>query len=421
MFVDNVRIYVKAGDGGLGAVSFHRDKSTAYGGPDGGNGGNGGNVIFRADNNLSTLSDFRYKKKFIAQNGENGESAKKAGKRGEDLVIKVPIGTLIKNQKTGNLIFDISDFENYILAKGGRGGFGNMNFANSVRQSPRFAKSNTKGEEFDLTLELKLLADVGIIGYPNVGKSTFISIVSNAKPEIANYHFTTLSPKLGVVKNGDKSFVLADIPGLIKGAWEGLGLGHEFLKHIERCRLLLHVLDISESENRDFIEDFETINLELKKFNKSLLNLPMIVLGNKLDMSSEEKINKFRNYMKIKNYDFFEISAINKTNLKLVLNKISELLNNLPNIKIFDPDIEDFKRFENSDGKIEIIKKGTIYEINSERLYKLINSINFDDYDSMNYFQNTIVKFGVSDMLKKSGAKNGDTIKINDIEFEYFE
>ena len=291
MFVDVAEIVVKAGNGGDGAVSFHRDKYTANGGPDGGNGGAGGSIIFLADSNLSTLSNFRYKKKFFAKNGQNGSSGKKSGKKGEDLIIKVPFGTLLKDAETGKLLHDVSKEEPYVVSKGGRGGAGNMNFSTSVRQSPKFSKPGEEVKEIRLKLELKLLADVGLVGYPNVGKSTIISMCSEAKPQIANYHFTTITPKLGVVKyNAETSFVMADIPGLIEGAWKGIGLGHAFLRHIERCRMLVHVVDVSGSEERDPINDFNTINEELKKFNPELVKRPMLVVGNKSDIAEEKDI-----------------------------------------------------------------------------------------------------------------------------------
>ena len=291
MFVDVVEIVIKAGNGGHGAVSFLRDTYTATGGPDGGNGGRGGSVIFVPDSNLSILSNFRYKKKFFAQNGQNGASGKKSGKKGEDLIIKVPHGTIIKDISSDKIICDVSLDQEYIVAQGGRGGAGNMNFASSIKQSRRFAKPGEETQELRVKLELKLLADVALVGYPNVGKSTIISICSEAKPKIANYHFTTLSPILGVVKyDNQNSFVMADIPGLIEGAWQGVGLGHQFLRHIERCRMLLHVVDVSGSEGRDPCEDFDKINHELEKFNPDLINRPMLVVGNKTDLASEEQI-----------------------------------------------------------------------------------------------------------------------------------
>ncbi len=331
MFADVAIITVKAGNGGNGAVSFHRDVFTASGGPDGGNGGRGGSIIFQADRGLSTLVDFRYKKKYIAQNGEDGKSDRRSGKSGNDLLIKVPFGTLIKDNTTGALIKDLSDSEQVIIAKGGKGGAGNMNFATPVRQSPRFAKAGEEGETLELKLELKLIADVGLIGYPNVGKSTLISVVSAAKPQIANYHFTTLSPILGVVKySEDTSFVMADIPGLIEGAWKGVGLGHQFLRHIERCKVFLHVVDVSGSEGREPINDFEVITNELNNYNSKLLSRPMIVVGNKCDIASKTAVEAFENYIHSKGYKFFGISAVSHKGLKELIDYTVEILSNAP-------------------------------------------------------------------------------------------
>lgn len=421
MFVDVVSIKIKAGDGGDGAVSFHRDKYTATGGPDGGNGGRGGSVIFEADSNLSTLSTFRYKKKFFAQNGQNGASGKKSGKSGEDLTIKVPYGTLVKDEKSGKIIADISTDEPFIISKGGRGGAGNMNFAGPVKQSPRFSKPGEKGLEFDLKLELKLLADVGLVGYPNVGKSTIISVVSEAKPQIANYHFTTLSPILGVVKYSDElSFVMADIPGLIEGAWEGTGLGHRFLRHVERCRLLLHVVDVSGSEGRDPCKDFDIINEELKKFSSELAQRPMLVVGNKCDIATDEQILKFKNYITKKGYEFIPVSASSNKGIKEMLDCIANKLSDLPPAHLFMPDFN-YDSLSNLEDKLEITKEKGIFIVKAAWLDKLLDSVNFEDYDSMRYFQNFIVKEGLMDALRSAGAKEGDTVKIGEVEFDFFD
>ena len=422
MFVDVVEIVIKAGNGGHGAVSFLRDKYTATGGPDGGNGGRGGSVIFVPDSNLSTLSNFRYKKKFFAQNGQNGASGKKSGKKGEDLIIKVPHGTIIKDISSDKIICDVSLDQEYIVAQGGRGGAGNMNFASSIKQSPRFAKPGEETQELRVKLELKLLADVALVGYPNVGKSTIISICSEAKPKIANYHFTTLSPILGVVKyDNQNSFVMADIPGLIEGAWQGVGLGHQFLRHIERCRMLLHVVDVSGSEGRDPCEDFDKINHELEKFNPDLINRPMLVVGNKTDLASEEQISKFENYIKSRNYNCVFISAASQKNIKKLLDIIIKKLNDLPGRKIFEPEISDVFEQEIDLSKIEIKKINNVYYVNSPMIKKLVNSVNFKDYDSMMYFQNFITKSGVTELLKNSGVKPGDTVSIDEMEFEFFD
>lgn len=424
MFVDIAEITIRSGKGGDGAVSFHRDKYTSTGGPDGGNGGRGGSIIFIADNNLSTLSNFRYKKKFFAQNGQNGSSGKRTGKKGDDLIIKVPYGTLVKNKETGKIIFDVSE-ENkeYVVAHGGRGGAGNMNFSNPVRQSPKFSKPGEEGKELRIKLELKLLADVGLVGYPNVGKSTIISVCSEAKPQIANYHFTTLSPILGVIKyKEDFSFVMADIPGLIEGAWKGIGLGHQFLRHIERCRMLVHVIDVSGSEGRDPCEDFDKINLELEKFNSDLLNRPMLVVGNKCDIASPEGIDKFKSYVESKGYDYLSLSAASAVGIKEMLDYIAEKLSTLPLNNLFASEEESADLdLELSEDKIEIENIKGQYVVKAPWIKKLIGSVNFDDYYSMLYFQNFITKSGLTEALKKSGIKQGDTVNLEGIEFEFFE
>ena len=421
MFVDIAKIKIKSGNGGDGAVSFHRDIYTAYGGPDGGNGGRGGSIIFQADSNLSTLSNFRYKKKFFASNGQNGASGKKSGKSAEDLIIKVPYGTLVRDSENGKIIADISSKEPFVILKGGRGGAGNMNFAGPVKQSPRFSKPGEKGLELEVTLELKLLADVGLVGYPNVGKSTIISILSEAKPQIANYHFTTLSPILGVVKyDSENSFVMADIPGLIEGAWKGIGLGHKFLRHVERCRLLLHVVDISGSEGRNPCQDFDIINNELEKFSSELSKRPMLVVANKCDIATEDEIQNFRNYISKKGYQLIEISAAQNKGLKNMLNLVVQKLSTLPPAELFKPE-ESCDDLGQKEDKLVIRKVDSAYEAEALWLDKLIESVNFEDYDSMHYFQDYILKSGLIDALKKAGAMPGDTIRIKDIEFDFFE
>lgn len=421
MFIDVAKIKIKAGNGGNGAVSFHREKYVAAGGPDGGDGGRGGNIVFTADDNLSTLADFRYKRKYVASNGENGKAGRSSGKSAKDLVIKVPRGTLIKDINTGRIIADISSKEPVIVAKGGKGGFGNMHFATPTRQVPRFAKPGLPGEEIDVQLELKLLADVGLVGYPNVGKSTLVSVVSQAKPVIADYHFTTISPVLGVVRmHEDSSFVMADIPGLIEGAGEGIGLGHQFLRHVERCRLLVHIVDVSGSEGRNPINDFETINKELVKFNKELAERPMIVAGNKCDLATDEQVESFRKYIEDKGYKFFPIMAAIRYNVDPLLNKIEELLSKLPPIKVYEaePKLELFDDF-NAEVKVEI-KNGT-YFVTGPHLERLVESINFDDYESLQYFQNSLASMGVIDALHKAGIEEGASVNIYDFEFDFVE
>ena len=425
MFVDIATITVKAGAGGNGAVSFHRDKFTASGGPDGGNGGRGGNIIFQADRNLSTLAEFRYKRKYLAENGRDGRSARRTGKNGIDLIVKVPLGTVVRNNADNKIIADLSDFDEVVIAKGGKGGAGNMNFATSVRQSPRFAKAGTKGDELELKLELKLLADVGLVGFPNVGKSTLISAVSRAKPMIANYHFTTLSPVLGVVNYSDDfSFVMADIPGLIEGAWKGLGLGHRFLRHVERCRAIIHVVDVSGSEGRDPVDDFNIINKELENYNKTLAQKPMIVVGNKCDIASEENINRFRDYVGNKGYKFLPISAASHKGIQQVMDSSVQILLKAPSKIIFKSDTaynDNNDALENDD-VIDVTFQDGIYKVKSnKKLDRLVNSVNFNDYDSMQYFQRMLIKYGVISALKEKGAQEGSDVEMCGIEFELFD
>lgn len=421
MFVDVAKIKIKAGNGGNGAVSFHRDIYTATGGPDGGNGGRGGSVLFKADSNISTLSDFRYRKKFHAQNGQNGASGRRAGKSGEDLIIKVPFGTVIKDAETDKIIADISTDTPQVIAKGGKGGAGNMNFASPVKQSPKFAKPGEKCIESEIKLELKLLADVGLVGYPNVGKSTIISMVSEAKPQIANYHFTTVSPILGVVKYDEKSFVMADIPGLIEGAWKGVGLGHSFLRHVERCRLLIHVVDVSGSEGRNPIEDFDIINEELVKFNPGLSKRPMIVAGNKCDIASREQIESFKKYVNDKGYKFLEISAATGKGVQNMLATVIHELDFLPPAHLFAPEATYEEIVASPHDELTIKKEKDVYIVEASWLDKLINSVNFEDYDSMCYFQNYLTKAGLSEALHKAGAQEGDTVKVGETEFNFFD
>lgn len=418
MFIDIAKIKIKAGNGGDGAVSFHREKYVAAGGPDGGDGGRGGNIVFKADDNLSTLADFRYKRKYVAPNGENGKACRSSGKSAQDLVIRVPRGTLIKDVNTGRIIADISCDEPVVVAKGGKGGFGNMHFATPTRQVPRFAKPGLPGEELDIQLELKLLADVGLVGYPNVGKSTLVSVVSEAKPVIANYHFTTISPVLGVVRmHEDSSFVMADIPGLIEGAGEGIGLGHQFLRHVERCRLLVHIVDISGSEGRDPVEDFETINEELTKFNSELAERPMIVAGNKCDLATDEQIALFKKYVEDKGYEFFPIMAAIRYDVDPMLKKIEELLSKLPPIKVYEaePALENINEVE----ELKVTVENGIYFVTGPNLKRLVESINFDDYESLQYFQNSLISMGVVDALHDAGVCEGDTVNIYDFEFDF--
>lgn len=423
MFVDIAKVFVKAGDGGNGAVSFHREKYVAAGGPDGGDGGRGGNVVFVADTNLSTLADFRYKRKYVAPNGGAGSGGRRNGKKGDDLVVRVPQGTLIKDAETGRVIADISGKEPVVIAKGGKGGWGNPHFATPTRQVPRFARPGLPGEEFEVTLELKLLADVGLVGFPNVGKSTLLSVVSEAKPEIANYHFTTITPKLGVVYSvPGVSFVMADIPGLIEGAWEGNGLGHRFLRHVERCRMLIHVVDVAGSEGRDPKEDFRIINSELKNFNENLSKLPMIVAGNKCDLATDEQVAEFEAFVKSEGYEFFPIMAPINEGVDDLLNKTAEMLSKLPPVTIFEAEpvpqveVEDVK-----DRSVQISNCDGVYFVEGKWLLRVLQSVNFDDYESLNYFQNVLVSSGVIKALKDAGIEEGDTVSIYDVEFDFVE
>lgn len=424
MFIDTAVVHLKAGTGGNGCVSFHREKYVAAGGPDGGDGGRGGNIVFRADTNLSTLADFRYKRKYAAQNGENGKAARCAGKRAPDLVIRVPLGTLVKDRDTGRVLADLSDDQPVVIARGGNGGWGNQHFANATRQVPRFAKPGAPGEEFDVTLELKLLADVGLIGFPNVGKSTLISVVSEAKPKIANYHFTTLVPVLGVVRMGESSsFVMADIPGLIEGAGTGAGLGHEFLRHVERCRLLVHVLDISGSEGRDPIEDFETINRELKTFNPELALAPQIIAGNKCDLTDEETVQRVRQYFEGRGYAFFPIMAAIAEGTGDLINHVAAELAKLPPIRRFEaqeriPADEAIRKTEKRSFTVRQ-EDGVYYIENCEWIEPIMNTVDPNDYESLQYFERVLRSCGMISALQKAGVQEGDAVNVNDFEFEY--
>ncbi|MBQ3817193.1 MAG: GTPase ObgE [Clostridia bacterium] len=422
MFVDIAKIHLKAGNGGNGAVSFHREKYVAAGGPDGGDGGRGGDIVFKADSNLSTLADFRYKRKYAANPGENGKASRCSGKSAEDLVISVPFGTLVKDAETGRLIADISDDEPVVIAKGGNGGWGNTHFATSTRQVPRFAKNGNPGEELDVVLELKLLADVGLIGFPNVGKSTLISVVSEAKPKIANYHFTTLTPVLGVVRIDEgASFVMADIPGLIEGAGEGVGLGHEFLRHVERCRLLIHVLDISGSEGRDPKDDFDKINNELSAFSQELAKRPQIVAGNKCDMLDEEQIDEYRKYFEEKGYSFFPIIAPISEGTEELIKFTASSLAKLPPILKYEAEPKPSPDLTSQNKRSFSIRAcdGVFFVENAPWLLDIMNTVDPEDYESLQYFERVLRSSGIIDALVKAGVKEGDTVSVYDIEFDY--
>ena len=421
MFVDIAKIKIKAGDGGNGAVSFHREKYVASGGPDGGDGGKGGDVVFKVDDNLATLADFRYKRKYKAPNGQPGSGGRRNGKKGEDLVILVPRGTVIREVQSGKIMADMSDDETFIAANGGRGGWGNPHFATPTRQTPRFAKNGTPGEEWEVSLELKLLADVGLIGFPNVGKSTFISVVSQAKPIIADYHFTTLTPVLGVVSLGEgSSFVMADIPGLIEGASDGVGLGHEFLRHVERCRLLVHVIDAAGSEGRDPIEDFEKINEELKKFNPELAKREQIVVGNKIDLAEDEQIERLQNYFKEHGYAFYTMCAPIVEGTKEIIDAVAAKLASLPAIKKYEKEEIPAEFFEkNKSGKFTVTVEDDVYFVEADWLLKILQRTDLDDYESLQYFQRVLHSSGIIDALVEKGIQEGDTVSIYDLEFDY--
>ena len=420
MFVDVAKIAIKAGKGGDGAVSFHREKFVAAGGPDGGDGGRGGNVVFVADDNLSTLMDFRYKRKYVAEAGQNGGAARCTGKNAPDLIIRVPRGTLVKEANTGLVIADISGNEPVVVAKGGRGGWGNTHFATPTRQIPKFAKPGLPGQEFEVRLELKLIADVGLIGFPNVGKSTLISVISAAKPKIANYHFTTLSPVLGVVRVGpEQSFVAADIPGLIEGASEGVGLGHDFLRHVERCRLLLHVVDVSGCEGRDPVEDFEKINAELENFSPELAARPQIVLGNKCDIAAEEQIEAFRAYIEGKGLVFLPISAAANQGLRTLPGLVWEKLQALPPVQTFEAEYVP-QAVPVGERSYTIEKTGEHeFSIDAPWLERILAGSDVDDYESLQYFQRQLGDSGILNDLVAQGVQEDDTIKIGEYEFDY--
>ena len=425
MFIDNIKIYVKAGDGGNGAVSFHREKYVSAGGPDGGDGGRGGNIIFRIDEGANTLLAFRYKRKFIAENGQNGLPGKMHGKSGQDVVITVPQGTLIKDPETGKIIFDMGSDREFILCKGGRGGWGNRHFATPTRQIPRFAKSGTKGEEREVLLELKMLAEVGLIGFPNVGKSSILSRISSAKPKIANYHFTTLSPNLGVVSMGEgRGFLAADIPGLIEGASEGQGLGHDFLRHVDRCRLLLHVVDIAGTDGRDPVEDIEKINYELSQYSEQLATRPQIIVANKIDsvLEEEEIYINLKNYVEKNNLPVVYVSAVTGEGLDQLVKMAIDKLKDLPPVTIYEPEYsEEDEAIASSVGARETIvrRENDKFIVEGEWLYNFMGQINFDDYESLNFFQRVLIKNGVIDKLRKAGVEEGDTVSIYDFEFDF--
>ena len=422
MFVDKVKIFVKAGNGGNGAVAFHREKFVAAGGPDGGDGGRGGNIVLRVDDHMSTLMDFRYKRKYTASVGMDGQGGRRSGKRGEDLVIRIPRGTVVRDAATNEVIQDMSDIDEFILCKGGRGGWGNSHFATPTRQVPRFAKAGLPGEEHEVILELKLLADVGLVGFPNVGKSTLLSVTSNARPKIANYHFTTLYPNLGVIYVDEGvSFVMADIPGIIEGAAEGAGLGHDFLRHIDRCRLMIHVVDVSGSEDRDPVEDFEKINAELANYSETLASRPMIVAANKCDLIPEgsDNLERLRAYVTERGYEFYEISAATTQGTRQLMRIVASKLQDLPPVIVYEPEYVKPLAEAGEADDLKIEQFGDTWVISGKWLQQLINDINFADYESRMYFDRQLRKSGLFTRLEEMGIEDGDTVSIYDFEFDY--
>ena len=424
MFIDNVKIYIKAGNGGNGAVSFRREKYVSHGGPDGGDGGKGGSIVFRVDQGTNTLLAFRYKHKFIAENGGNGKGGKFHGATAPDLVIPVPPGTLIRDTATGKIIHDMTedDGADYVCCKGGRGGWGNRHFATPTRQVPMFAKSGTRGEERELTLELKMLADVGLIGYPSVGKSSILSRISAAKPKIADYHFTTLSPNLGVVSTGGEGgFVAADIPGLIEGAADGAGLGHAFLRHVDRCRLLLHVVDISCMEGRDPIEDIELINHELERYSPALAMRPQIIVANKSDILDRDTvdIDAFEAFVRENEWKLIYVSAATGDGLDEMIKMAAEELRELPPMLVYESEYEPEDAYVGGSKETTVRRENDTFYVEGEWLLNLMGQINFDDYESLNFFQRVLKKSGVFELLESYGCTDGKTVSIYDFEFDY--
>ena len=422
MFLDKVAIHIKAGNGGNGCVSFHREKYVPRGGPDGGDGGRGGSVIFKIDNGKNALLDFKHRRRFAAENGQDGKSGKMSGRGAADIYISVPPGTLIKEVETGKIIKDMSDCGDFVAAKGGKGGWGNSHFATPSRQAPNFAKSGFPGEEKNLVLELKMLAEVGLIGYPNVGKSSILGIVSMARPKIADYHFTTLAPNLGVVSLSDEfSFVMADIPGLIEGASEGIGLGHDFLRHIERCRLLVHVVDISKSEGRDPLDDIDAINGELVKFSEELLDRPQIIAANKVDLAGDDRqgFKELEDYAATLGCEAVFVSAATGEGIDKLIEKIVKIYPSLPPLKIYESEITETLPEIGREREIAISLENGIYSVGGEWLISVVNSTNFDDRESIMHFQRILNKSGVIDKLREAGAGEGDTVEIYGAEFDF--
>ena len=423
MLIDHAKIYVKAGDGGNGAVAFHREKYVAKGGPDGGDGGHGGNIVFEADPGATTLLYYRDHRKFVAKNGGNGAGDKFHGATADDVVLKVPAGTIIRDAASGKIIRDLSDGEPFVCCKGGRGGWGNRHFATPTRQIPNFAKNGTKGEERELILELKMLADVGLIGMPSVGKSSLLARISAARPKIAAYHFTTLSPNLGVVKTGEGAgFVAADIPGLMEGAADGAGLGHKFLRHVERCRLLLHVVDISGSEGRDPAGDVRVIDAELARYSAELAKRPQVIVANKCDMIDEgdPAVAAFVAEMNQTGREVLFVSAATGKGLPELVHRVSGLLAALPPLTVFAPEWSEADEADTGEAEALTVRvEDGVYFAEGKWLYDLMGRINFDDYESLAYFQKMLIKGGVIAKLEEAGCTDGDTVDIYGFEFDF--
>ena len=428
MLVDRAKITIKSGKGGDGAVTFRHDPYVPDGGPDGGDGGRGGDVIFEADENLRTLMDFRYKRKYEAEDGQNGMKRKRYGKSGENLVIKVPVGTVVIDEESGLVMRDLKEHgQSFVAARGGKGGKGNVKYATSTRQAPNFAEAGGFAKERNIILEMKMIADVGLVGFPNVGKSTLLSVATSAKPKIANYHFTTIDPNLGVVKLYDTSFVMADIAGIIEGASEGAGLGFRFLKHIERTKVLIHVVDVSGSEGRNPIEDFDKINKELEQYNPALLRKPQIVAANKIDINGDDDpvYLEFKEYVESKGYKVFPMSAPINIGVKEILSeaalKLQEVLANPEPEEEYE--MFDFEKDDQDPDYRTVYPSfnGREYILEGKQLTKIFNSTNFEDFGSLRYLYKYIEKSGAIDALKEMGLEDGDVIKIQDFELEYFD